>query len=230
MIQGIAAGRREGWRGGGDRAGVRPAGSRRGGAGRRKCARRCLRSRPTSRPSARARYLVSLTPYSEVERVVDWAMKDGVTRFAMLGPDNANGRTIEQALRQEVTERGGSGRQRRILRSRATPRRRSRRAARRAVIEAQNRSLSQQGGGADPRERRAAALGRARCFARSPTRRRAKCASSARASGTIRMCGASRRSMAAPSRRPIRRRCRISRSATRQIYGEAAAAAGELRL
>lgn len=52
-------------------------------------------------------YLVSLTPYSEVERVVDWAMRDGVTRFAMLGPDNANGRTIEQALRQEVTERGG---------------------------------------------------------------------------------------------------------------------------
>ena len=52
-------------------------------------------------------YLVSLTPYSEVERVVDWAMKDGVNRFAMLGPDNANGRTIEQALRQEVTERGG---------------------------------------------------------------------------------------------------------------------------
>lgn len=53
-------------------------------------------------------YLVSLTPYSEVERIVDWAMKDGVTRFAMLGPDNGNGHTIEQALRQEVTERGGS--------------------------------------------------------------------------------------------------------------------------
>lgn len=52
-------------------------------------------------------YLVSLTPYSEVERVVDWAMKDGVTRFAMLGPDTANSRTIEQALRQKVTERGG---------------------------------------------------------------------------------------------------------------------------
>jgi len=52
-------------------------------------------------------YLVSLTPYSEVERIVEWAAKDGVTRFAMLGPDNANGRTIEQALRQEVAERGG---------------------------------------------------------------------------------------------------------------------------
>jgi hypothetical protein len=40
-------------------------------------------------------YLVSLTPYSEVERIVDWATKDGVTRFAMLGPNNANSRTID---------------------------------------------------------------------------------------------------------------------------------------
>ena len=52
-------------------------------------------------------YLVSLTPYSEVERIVEWAARDGVTRFAMLGPDSANGHTIEQALRQEVAERGG---------------------------------------------------------------------------------------------------------------------------
>ena len=52
-------------------------------------------------------YLISLTPNSEVERIVDWAAKDGVTRFAMLGPDNASGRNIEQALRQEVAEHGG---------------------------------------------------------------------------------------------------------------------------
>ncbi|MEQ1781797.1 MAG: penicillin-binding protein activator [Hyphomonadaceae bacterium] len=51
-------------------------------------------------------YLVSLTPYSEVERIVDWAAKDGVTRFAMLGPNNANSRTIETALRQAAAERG----------------------------------------------------------------------------------------------------------------------------
>jgi outer membrane PBP1 activator LpoA protein len=52
-------------------------------------------------------YLVSLTPHSEVERVVDWAMKDGVTRFAMLGPDTATARAIEVTLRQEAAERGG---------------------------------------------------------------------------------------------------------------------------
>ena len=52
-------------------------------------------------------YLISLTPNSEVERIVDWAAKDGVTRFAMLGPDNTSGRNIEQALRAEVAERGG---------------------------------------------------------------------------------------------------------------------------
>ncbi|MEQ1784580.1 MAG: penicillin-binding protein activator [Hyphomonadaceae bacterium] len=53
-------------------------------------------------------YLVSLTPYSEVERIVDWATKDGVTRFAMLGPNNTNSRAIETALRQAVAERGAT--------------------------------------------------------------------------------------------------------------------------
>jgi ABC-type branched-subunit amino acid transport system substrate-binding protein len=84
-------------------------------------------------------YLVSLTPYSEVERIVDWATKDGVTRFAMLGPDNANGRTIEQALRQEVAERGGQ-----VVSveyytpGNASPQAEARRTA--SVIEAENRS------------------------------------------------------------------------------------------
>lgn len=53
-------------------------------------------------------YLVSLTPYSEVERIVDWATKDGVTRFAMLGPNNTNSRAIESALRQAAAERGAT--------------------------------------------------------------------------------------------------------------------------
>ncbi len=53
-------------------------------------------------------YLVSLTPYSEVERIVDWAARDGVTRFAMLGPNNTNTRAIETALRQAVAERGAT--------------------------------------------------------------------------------------------------------------------------
>lgn len=53
-------------------------------------------------------YLVSLTPYAEVERIVDWAYLDGVTRFAMLGPNNANSRSIEQALREAAARRGVS--------------------------------------------------------------------------------------------------------------------------
>jgi len=52
-------------------------------------------------------YLVSLTPKSEVERIVEWASTQGVTRFAMLGPDSTYGRTVEAALREEAMERGG---------------------------------------------------------------------------------------------------------------------------
>jgi ABC-type branched-subunit amino acid transport system substrate-binding protein len=52
-------------------------------------------------------YLVSLTPKSEVERIVDWAATQGVTHFAMLGPDSTYGRTVEAALREEAMERGG---------------------------------------------------------------------------------------------------------------------------
>ncbi|MEZ6029153.1 MAG: penicillin-binding protein activator [Hyphomonadaceae bacterium] len=53
-------------------------------------------------------YLVSLTPASEVKRIVEWANRDGVTRFAMLGPDNANSRAVETALREEAAARGGA--------------------------------------------------------------------------------------------------------------------------
>ena len=53
-------------------------------------------------------YLVSLTPYSEVERIVDWATRDGVTRFAMLGPNNANSKNIETALREAAARRGAT--------------------------------------------------------------------------------------------------------------------------
>lgn len=84
-------------------------------------------------------YLVSLTPTSEIERIVDWASKDGVTRFTMLGPDNAGGRSAEQALRQEVAERGGS-----VVSveyytpGNASPQEQARRLAK--VIEAENRA------------------------------------------------------------------------------------------
>lgn len=84
-------------------------------------------------------YLVSLTPYSEVERIVDWAMKDGVTRFAMLGPDTANGRAIEQALRQEAAERGGAVVSVEYYQpGNASPQEQARRTA--TVVEAEHRS------------------------------------------------------------------------------------------
>ncbi|MDP3737288.1 MAG: penicillin-binding protein activator [Hyphomonadaceae bacterium] len=53
-------------------------------------------------------YLVSLTPKSEVERIVDYAVKAGVTRFAMLSPNTTYGHTVETALREEAAERGAS--------------------------------------------------------------------------------------------------------------------------
>ncbi len=52
-------------------------------------------------------YLMSLTPSAEIERIVDYATTQGVTRFAMFGPNSAYGRTIETALREEVAKRGG---------------------------------------------------------------------------------------------------------------------------
>lgn len=53
-------------------------------------------------------YLVSLTPKSEVTRIVEWASTQGVTRFAMLGPDSTYGRTVESALREVVVARGAT--------------------------------------------------------------------------------------------------------------------------
>lgn len=52
-------------------------------------------------------YLVSLTPKTEVERIVDWAATQGINRFAMFGPDTTYGHTVEDALRQQVALRGG---------------------------------------------------------------------------------------------------------------------------
>ncbi|MDZ4760972.1 MAG: penicillin-binding protein activator [Alphaproteobacteria bacterium] len=52
-------------------------------------------------------YLMSLTPKTEIERIVDYATLTGVTRFAMFGPNTAYGRTVETALREEVARRGG---------------------------------------------------------------------------------------------------------------------------
>jgi ABC-type branched-subunit amino acid transport system substrate-binding protein len=43
-------------------------------------------------------YLMSLTPQTEIERIVDWATTQGVTRFAMFGPDSEYGHVAEAAL------------------------------------------------------------------------------------------------------------------------------------
>jgi ABC-type branched-subunit amino acid transport system substrate-binding protein len=43
-------------------------------------------------------YLMSLTPQTEIERIVDWATSQGVTRFAMFGPDTEYGHVAEAAL------------------------------------------------------------------------------------------------------------------------------------
>ncbi len=51
-------------------------------------------------------YLVSLTPRTEVERIVDWAVTQGVDRFAMLGPNDTYGRTVDTALREAAAKRG----------------------------------------------------------------------------------------------------------------------------
>jgi branched-chain amino acid transport system substrate-binding protein len=84
-------------------------------------------------------YLVSLTPYAEVERIVDWATKDGVTRFAMLGPNNTNSKAIEQALRDAAAKRGAT-----VVgveyytQGNSSPQAEARRVA--SLIEAENRS------------------------------------------------------------------------------------------
>lgn len=42
--------------------------------------------------------LLSFAPEEEIDRIVDWAARQGVTHFALLGPDSAYGRRIEAAL------------------------------------------------------------------------------------------------------------------------------------
>lgn len=85
-------------------------------------------------------YLVSLTPYAEVERIVDWASKDGVTRFAMLGPNNQNSRAIEQALRDAAARRGATvAGVEYYTPGNSSPQAEARRMA--SVIEAENRSF-----------------------------------------------------------------------------------------
>jgi ABC-type branched-subunit amino acid transport system substrate-binding protein len=50
-------------------------------------------------------YLVSLTPTSEVERIVEWAKTQGVSRVALFGPNSQYGRAVEAALRSAAAKR-----------------------------------------------------------------------------------------------------------------------------
>jgi len=49
--------------------------------------------------------LLSFPPEEEIDRVVDWATRQGVTHFALLGPDSAYGRRVQAALEQSATLR-----------------------------------------------------------------------------------------------------------------------------
>jgi ABC-type branched-subunit amino acid transport system substrate-binding protein len=51
-------------------------------------------------------YLVSLTPTSEVDRIVEWAKAQGIQRIAMFGPNSAYGHAVEQALRDASARHG----------------------------------------------------------------------------------------------------------------------------
>ena len=53
-------------------------------------------------------YLMSFPPEEEVARVVDWAILNGITRFAFMGPSSTYSRRVETALRFETSRRGGA--------------------------------------------------------------------------------------------------------------------------
>lgn len=53
-------------------------------------------------------YLVSITPESEVNSVVQYASRIGVRSYAFLGPDTSYGRRVESALRSAAAQNGGS--------------------------------------------------------------------------------------------------------------------------
>jgi ABC-type branched-subunit amino acid transport system substrate-binding protein len=52
--------------------------------------------------------LLSFPPEEEIDRVVDWAARQGVTGFALLGPDSPFGRRVEAALAASARLRNAS--------------------------------------------------------------------------------------------------------------------------
>ena len=53
-------------------------------------------------------YLLSFPPEEEVARIVDYAVLNGIDRFAFMGPSSTYSRRVETALRFEVARRGGA--------------------------------------------------------------------------------------------------------------------------
>lgn len=53
-------------------------------------------------------YLVSFLPEPEVDRIIDFASRNGKRRFVALIPDNAYGRIVEAAFQSAVRRNGGS--------------------------------------------------------------------------------------------------------------------------
>ncbi len=52
-------------------------------------------------------FLMGFTPDEQVERVVDYAARQGLNRFAALAPETPYGRTVVAALERAVLQRGG---------------------------------------------------------------------------------------------------------------------------
>ena len=49
-------------------------------------------------------YVIGFTPDTEVQRVVDFAVLSGLTRFALMAPDNLYGNTVAAAMRRAVAD------------------------------------------------------------------------------------------------------------------------------
>lgn len=52
-------------------------------------------------------YVMGLTPQAEVERVIDYAQRNGLRRIGLLTPDSAYGEAIRSALREATQRYGG---------------------------------------------------------------------------------------------------------------------------
>jgi ABC-type branched-subunit amino acid transport system substrate-binding protein len=52
-------------------------------------------------------FLMGFTPDQQVDRVVEFALRQGLIRFATLAPDTAYGRAVAKALRRSLDQRGG---------------------------------------------------------------------------------------------------------------------------